>query len=98
MYTINPSSYKHYLYKDLKQLTDHQLRTANTKQLQTHIGKVKSHTDIEYNETVVSTAMAVVDREVPPDITFDEADPPSRGPPHITTNKTHNTKQAEQHP
>jgi hypothetical protein len=42
----------------------------DSKQLQTHIGKVKSHTDIEYNELVDKAARVVVDGEALPDIIF----------------------------
>ncbi len=75
-YTIDPTSYKYHLHKDHLHLTDQLLRARDTKHLQTHIGKVKSHTDIEYNETADSATRAVVDEDAPPDITFDEADSP----------------------
>jgi hypothetical protein len=39
------------------------------------MGKVKSHTDIEYNESADSAARALVDGEVLPDIIFEDADP-----------------------
>ncbi len=58
------------------------MRSRDTKQLQTHVGKVKSRTDIEYNETDGSTARAVVDREAPLDISFNEAEPPPGAPVH----------------
>jgi hypothetical protein len=53
-YTIDPTSYKHNLHKDLLHLTDQLLRARDTKHLQTHIGKAISHTDIEYNESADS--------------------------------------------
>jgi ribonuclease HI len=92
-YTIDSTSYKHHLHKCLLHLVDQLLRARDTKHLQTHIGKVKSHTDIEYNESADTAARAVVNGEAPPDITFSEADPPHRGPPYMATNKPHNTKQ-----
>jgi hypothetical protein len=55
------------------------LRTRDSKQLRTLIGKIKSHTDIEYNELADVTARAVVDGDALPDITFTEADPPIGG-------------------
>ena len=76
-YTIDPTSYKHDLHKDLLHLTDQLLRARDREHLRTHVGKVKSHTDIEYNGSADSAARAVVDGEVVLDITFDEADPPS---------------------
>ncbi len=41
--------------------------------------KVKSHTDVEYNETADTATREVVDGEHTPGITFDEADPPIGG-------------------
>jgi hypothetical protein len=49
------------------------------KQLKTHIGKVKSHMDIEYNEAADKAARAVVDGETTPDIIFDAAETPVGG-------------------
>jgi ribonuclease HI len=58
-YTIDPASYNNYLHKDLLNLTDQQLRARESKHLKTHIGKVKSHTDIEYNEAADKAARVV---------------------------------------
>ena len=60
-YTIDPATYNHHLHKDILHLTNQLLKDRNSKQLKTHIGKVKSHTDVEYNETVDKVARAVVD-------------------------------------
>ena len=73
-YTIYPTPYKHHLHKDL---IDQLLRARDSKQLQTSVSKVKSHTDIEYNEAADKTARPVVDGEIPQYITFDEPDPPN---------------------
>ena len=81
-YIIDPTSYKHPLHKDFLHLTDQLLRARNTKQMQTYIEKVKSHTDIKYNESADTAARAVVDEEVPPNIPIDEADPPSGASAH----------------
>ena len=73
------------------QLTNQLLRDRDHKQLKTHIGKGKSHTDVEYNETADKAARAVVDGENSPDITFEDADPPIGGLrtwPHIRHNPT----------
>jgi len=76
-YKINPASENHYLHKDLLlQLTDQLLRTRDSKQLRKLIGKVKSRTDIEYNELADKAARAVVDGDVLSIITSTEADPP----------------------
>ena len=45
-YTIDPTSYKHPQPKDLLHLTGQLLRARDSKHLQTHIGKIKAHTDI----------------------------------------------------
>ncbi len=81
-YTIDPASYKHHLHKDLPHLIDQLLRDRDTKEHKLHIGKVKSHTDIEYNDTADTTATVVVDGNAPPDITFDEAKPSSGASEH----------------
>ncbi len=78
-YTIDPTSYNQHLKKYLLQLTNQQLKYRSHKQLKTHIGKVKSHTDVEYNETAGKVARAVVDGEHTPDITFEEVYPPIVG-------------------
>jgi ribonuclease HI len=73
-YTIDPAAYNQHLHTDLLQLTNQLLKDRDDKQLKTHIGKVKSHTDMEYNETADKVARAVVDGENSPDITFEDAD------------------------
>ncbi len=55
------------------------MRTRDSKQLRTHIGKIKSHTDIEYNELADVPDRAVVGRDALPDIGFTEADAPIGG-------------------
>jgi len=92
-YIIDPTSYKHHLHKDLIQLTDQLLRDRASNQLRTHMGKVKSHTNVEYNETADTAARGVVDGVFTSDITFDEAGgPPNRRPTHLAANKTHASK------
>jgi ribonuclease HI len=59
-YTIDPASYNNHLHKDLLNLTDQLLRARDAKNLKTHIGKVKSHTDIESNEAADEVARQVV--------------------------------------
>jgi len=78
-YTIDTASYKRHINKDLLHHTDQLLRARGAKQLRTHIGKVKSHTDIEYNESADTAARAVVDGDALPNITCDDANPPSGG-------------------
>jgi ribonuclease HI len=78
-YTIDPASYNNHIHKDLLNLTDQLLRARETKHLKTYIGKVKSHTDIEYNEAADKAAREVVEGEAPPDVIFDETDLPVGG-------------------
>jgi ribonuclease HI len=78
-YTTYPAAYNQHLHKDLLQLTNQLLKDRESKQLKPHIGKVKSHTDMEYNETADTAARAVVDGENTTDITFEDTDPPIRG-------------------
>ncbi len=78
-YTIDLAAYNQHLHKDLLQLTNQLLKDRDHKQLKTHIGKVKSHTGVEYKETADKAARAVVDGDKPRDIIFEEADPPIGG-------------------
>ena len=78
-YTIDPAAYNQHLHKDLLQLTNQLLKDRDYTQLKTYIGKVKSHTDVEYEETADKAARAAVDGENTPDITFEDADPPIGG-------------------
>jgi ribonuclease HI len=78
-YKIDPAAYNQHLHKDLLQLTNQLLKERDSKQTKTHIGKVKSHTDVEYNETTDKAARSVVEGETTPDIIFAEADPPIGG-------------------
>jgi hypothetical protein len=78
-YTIDPAAYNQHLHKDLLQLTNQLLKERDSKQLKTHIGKVKLHTDVQYNEKADKAARAMVDGETTPDIAFEDADPPIGG-------------------
>jgi hypothetical protein len=62
-YTIDPATYNQHMHKDLLQLTNQLLKDRDRKKLKTHIEKVKSHTDVEHNETADKAARAVVDGE-----------------------------------
>jgi ribonuclease HI len=73
-YTMDPSAYKQHLQKDLLHITGQLLRGRDVKQIRTHIEKVKSHTDIEYNETSDTAARRVEDGEATPGIVVDDAD------------------------
>ena len=60
-YIIDPAPYNQHFYKDLLQLTNQLLKDRNHRQLKTHIGKVKSHTDVEYKKKSDKAARAVAD-------------------------------------
>jgi hypothetical protein len=77
-YTINPAAFNQHLHKDLIQLTNQLLKYRESKPLKIHIGKVKSHTDVEYNETTDTSARAVVNGETTPNTTLEDTDPPIR--------------------
>ena len=97
-FTIDPAAYNQHIQKNLLQLTNQLLKERDSKLLKTHIGKVKSHTDVEYNETADKAARAMVDGETTPDITFEDADPPIGGLrawPQI--NETYSPKQTREH-
>jgi len=78
-HTIDLEAYKQHLHKDLLQLTNQLLRERDSKQMKTHTEEVKSHTDVGYNETDDEETRGVLDGEIPPGITFQEADPPLGG-------------------
>ncbi len=57
-YTIDPAPYNHHQYKDLIHKTEQNLRARNNKHLRTHIGKVKLHTEIVYNDSADTLLLA----------------------------------------
>ena len=75
----DPASYTHHLHVDLLRLVDGMLRTRDANNFPTHIGKVKSHIDIHYNEVADEGAHSVAAGDAEPDIIFNEADPPIGG-------------------
>ena len=70
------AAYNQQLHKDLLQLKNQLLRDRDSKEQKTHIGKVKSHTDVECSETTDKAARVAVDGETTLDTTFDKADLP----------------------
>ena len=77
-YMSNPARYTDHLHQALLSYTDNILKYRHSRQFHTHIGKVKSHIGITYNEVADEGATSVV-RGIDPDITFSEADPPITG-------------------
>ena len=55
------------------------IKLRDDKGLITHIGKVKSHTGVKYNDAADASAGGVVDGDLLPDIIFIAADPPIGG-------------------
>ena len=78
-YAINPLRYTHHTHKDLLAHTNNIIKTRDAKGYTTHIGKVKSHTGVTYNDAADTGACAVVDGDILPDIIFTQADPPLGG-------------------
>ena len=79
-FITSPSSYEGYLHEDLLHLIADMLLHRESQQYYTHIGKVKSHTGIQYNEIADQTANKVATGETEnPDIEFTQADPITTG-------------------
>jgi ribonuclease HI len=91
-YAINPLRYTHHTHKDLLAHTNNIIQNRDTKGYTTHIGKVKSHTGVTYNDAADTGACAVVDGDILPDIIFTQADPPPRRPTNVAlhTKPRHN--------
>ena len=75
-YAISPLRYTHHTHKDLLAYTNNIIKNRDANGHITHIGKVKSHTGIRYNDAADAGACGVVDGDVLPDIIFTQADPP----------------------
>ena len=74
-YSRDPSAYNNHVHRAHLHLNDRILRTRENKGYKTHIGKVKSHTGITYNEVADTAAKAVVEETQPHTVEFNEADP-----------------------
>ena len=71
-----PLAFHHHQHKELLKLADNIIRERDLNEYTTHIGKVKSHTGVVYNDEADESARTVVDGKTRPDIIFTEADPP----------------------
>ncbi len=69
-YALNPLRYTHHTHKDLLAHTNNIIKDTNAKGYTTHIGKVKSHTGVTYNDAADAGAYGVVDGDILPDIVF----------------------------
>jgi hypothetical protein len=63
-YALNPSRYHSHLHEAHLHLTDTLLRERELHGLLTHIGKVKSHTGVRYNDMADEAARAVVAEDI----------------------------------
>ena len=84
IYTIrnfgtDPSSYSNHLHVEILRYIDDIIRARDANGLHTHIGKVKSHIDIHYNEVADEAARSIATGDAEPDVTFSAADPPVGG-------------------
>ena len=84
IYTIrnfgtDPASYSNHLHVELLRYIDNIIRARDANGLHTHIGKVKSHIDIHYNEVADEAARSIATGDAEPDVTFSAADPPVGG-------------------
>ena len=78
-YITRPSQYKDHLHRHLLEATAALIKARDDAGLLTHIGKVKSHTGITYNDEADETAKLVASGKAEPDMVFDEYDPPVGG-------------------
>ena len=88
IYTIrnfgtDPASYSYHLHVELLRYIDDIIRARDANGLHTHIGKVKSHIDIHYNEVADEAARSIATGDAEPDVTFSAADPPCGRTPHM---------------
>jgi len=78
-FSYQPHAFNHHQHKELLKLADYIIRERDLKGYTTHIGKVKPHTGVVYNDEADEGVHYVVDGKTRPDITFTEADPPIGG-------------------
>ena len=69
-YSRDPRAYNNHVHRAHLHLNDQTLRSRENKGFKTHIGKVKSHIDITYNEIADKAAKAVVDETQPHTLEF----------------------------
>jgi len=75
-FSSQPHAFNHHQHKELLKLADNVIRERDLKGYTTHIGKVRSHNGVVYNDGADESARSVIDGKTRPDITFTEADPP----------------------
>ena len=72
-YIHNPYRYRHHLHKDLIKATTELIKVRDG--LATHIGIVKSHTGVIYNDAADAAAKDVASQKMAADTVFDELEP-----------------------
>ena len=78
-FIANPSRYTDHLHRHLIEPATDLIRTRDAAGKETHIGKVKSHTGVKYNDEADEAAKLVASRKAEADIAFDEYGPPAGG-------------------
>ena len=79
-YINSPYRYRHHLHRDLIKAVAELIRERDNAGLTTHIGKVKSHTGVAYNDVADAGAKDVATTKTTADTVFEEYDPPVGGP------------------
>jgi hypothetical protein len=96
-YALNPLRYVNHLHTDLLRYANDLSKIRDDKGLTIHIGKVKSHTGVTYNDEAGTYACRVVDGKILPYIGFTAAYPPHRGPQNMAFYTTHNRRSRAHH-
>ena len=78
-YIAGPSRYNDHLHRHLIEAATELIRARDEAGMHTHIGKVKSHTDVHYNDVADEAAKDIATQKEEPDMVFDEFDPPRGG-------------------
>ena len=78
-FSSQPHAFHNHQHKDLLKLADNIIRERDLKGYITHIGKVKSHIGVVYNDVADEGGRKVVDGKQRPDTTFTDAGPPIGG-------------------
>ena len=75
----SPASYTDHLHRSLLEAADALIKTRDDRGFRTHIGKVKSHTGVKYNDEADEGAKQIATLEEEANVEFSEYDPPAGG-------------------
>jgi hypothetical protein len=78
-YAIDPHRYAYHPHKELLRQADAIIKMKDEFGLQTHIGRVKSHTGVTHNDGAYAGARGMVDGDTLPEFIFTSAEPPIGG-------------------